>query len=272
MDASPDLPRQSRIPVFNMPGIVTGSIALLLAIHVVRAVLPETWDWRAIIDLAFIPARWTAAFDPARIPEIVEAAAQAAGSAEVSEARQDFARAIVADRAAMPWTLASYGLLHGSWMHVAFNAIWLAAFGTPVARHFGAWRYAVLAVVGIVAGALLHLWLDPLSTMPLVGASAGISALMGAATRFVFQPPPDYASAMAWQLPPRPAVQSLSELARNRTAVIFIGIWFATNLVFGLLSEPLGAGEGPIAWDAHLGGFYAGFFLLPLLVPNSRSA
>ena len=56
---------------------------------------------------------------------------------------------------------------------------------------------------------------------------------------------------------------------RNRTAVLFLGIWFVTNLLFGVLALPLGGGEGPIAWDAHLGGFAAGFFLLPLMERGS---
>jgi membrane associated rhomboid family serine protease len=168
----------------------------------------------------------------------------------------------------MPWTFATYGLLHGSWMHVIFNVVWLAAFGSPVARRYGAWRYGVLALAGVVAGAAFHLLVDPLSAMPLVGASAGISALMAAAARFVFRPPPAYRPAMAWQIAPRPPLETIPELLRNRNAVLFLAIWLGTNLLFGLISLPLGGGDAPIAWDAHLGGFLAGFFLLPLLEPR----
>ena len=264
MDASPDLPRQGRVPVFNLPGIVTATIALLAAVHVIRLVLPDTLDLSVLLDLAFIPARWTAALDPDRAAEIVRAAGEGASSPEIAAARQEFARYLAADASAMPWTFASYALLHGSWMHLIFNTVWLAAFGAPVARRYGPAGYAVLGLAGIVAGAVLHLALDPVSAVPLVGASAGISALMAAAARFVFQPPPA-APAVPWQLPPRPPLQTIPELMRNRTAVLFLGIWLATNLLFGLLALPLGAEEGPIAWDAHLGGFAAGFFLLPLI-------
>lgn len=268
MDASPNLPRQGRVPVFNLPGVVSATIALLLGIHVIRQVLPDLWDIRVIIDLAYIPARWTAAFDPSRVPAIVEAASQASSDPELVAAQREFARAIVSDPATMPWTFATYGLLHGSWMHVIFNVVWLAAFGAPVARRYGGWRFGLLVLVGVVAGAALHLFVDPLSVMPLVGASAGISALMAAAARFVFQPPPAFRPAMAWQVPAPPPLQSIPELLRNRTAVVFLGIWLATNLLFGLIAIPLEAGEGPIAWDAHLGGFAAGFFLLPWLEPR----
>lgn len=268
MDASPDLPRQSRVPVFNMPGIVTASIAVLIGIHVVRQVLPEMWDIQVLIDLAFIPARWSVALDPAKAQAVVRAAAEGLSDPALGAARQDFASALVSDPSAMPWTFVSYGLLHGSWMHVIFNVVWLAAFGSPVARRYGTWRYGVLALVGIVAGAAFHLLLDPLSAMPLIGASAGISALMAAAARFVFRPPPAYRPAMAWQITPPPPLETIPQLLRNRTAVLFLVIWLGTNLLFGLIALPLGAGDGPIAWDAHLGGFLAGFFLLPFLEPR----
>ncbi|MEH3117868.1 MAG: rhomboid family intramembrane serine protease [Methylorubrum populi] len=269
MDASPDPPRQGRVPVFNLPGIVTVSIAVLAAIHLVRSALPDDLDVTVLLDLAFIPARWSAAFDPSAATEIVRAAGEGAGGPEMAAARQDFARSLVADPAAMPWSGATYALLHGSWMHLIFNAVWLAAFGSPVARRYGALRYGVLALAGIVAGALLHFALDRYSLMPLVGASAGISALMAAAARFVFQPPPPFVSGAPWQLPPRPRLQTIPELMRNRPAMLFLGIWFVTNLLFGVLAPPLGGSEGPIAWDAHLGGFAAGFFLLPLMERRS---
>lgn len=270
MDASPDLPRQGRVPVFNMPGIVTVSIAVLAAIHLIRTVLPDELDIAVLLDLAFIPARWTLSFDPSAAAEIVQRAGEGAGGAVVAAARQDFARYLVANPSAMPWTGVSYALLHGSWMHLIFNAVWLAAFGSPVARRYGALRYGVLALVGIVAGAVLHLLLDPFSPTPLVGASAGISALMAAAARFVFQPPPPFAAGAPWQLPPQPRLQTIPELFRNRPAMLFLAVWFVTNLLFGVLAVPLAGSEGPIAWDAHLGGFAAGFFLLPLMERRER--
>ena len=78
MDASPDLPRQGRVPVFNLPGIVTVSIAVLAGIHVLRSVLPDVTDLSVLLDLAFIPARWTAAFDPTSAAAIIRAAGEGA--------------------------------------------------------------------------------------------------------------------------------------------------------------------------------------------------
>jgi membrane associated rhomboid family serine protease len=258
--------------VFNMPGVVTLSIGLLLAIQAVREfVLSDTWDISLVLDLALVPARWTVWFDPGRASEVIRAAADP-GDPNLQAAREAFARYIVGEHALQPWTFATYALLHGSWMHVIFNSVWLAAFGSPVARRCGPLRFGLIALAGTVAGGVLHVLIDPLSAGPLVGASAGISALMAAAARFVFQPPVSgYAAGPPWQLPPHRAAETIPELLRNRTAVSFLAIWLLTNLLFGLVSVPLVGESASIAWDAHLGGFIAGFLLFPLLDPRGRT-
>jgi membrane associated rhomboid family serine protease len=56
-------------------------------------------------------------------------------------------------------------------------------------------------------------------------------------------------------------------MLRNRQVVIFIGVWFVTNTLFGALAQPLGMVDASIAWEAHVGGFLAGFGLFPFLDP-----
>ena len=264
MDATPDLPRPPRVPVFNMPAVVTASVGILVLIHAVRQVLPDVWDITLLLDLALIPARWTLALDPGRAADVLRAAA--VGDAGGVELRKAFAAYLVADADGMPWTFVTYALLHGSWAHVLLNGVWLAAFGSPVARRCGAWRYGVIALAATAAGGLLHVLIDPLSTVPLIGASAGVSGLMAAAVRFAFHPPePAGAAAVPWQRPVPTRLQTIPELFRNRSAVVFLVIWFVTNLLFGLAALPLGLSDAPVAWDAHLGGFVVGFLLLPLV-------
>ena len=264
MDASPDFPRQSRAPVFNMPGVVTACIAVLVAIQAIREyLLSDVRDIQVVLDLALVPARWTVWFDPGRVAEVIQAAGS--GDPELGAMREAFARYVTGQQSLEPWSLATYALLHGSWTHVLFNSVWLAAFGSPVARRCGAWRYGAIALAGILAGGVLHILIDPLSATPLVGASAGISALMAAASRFVFQPPASAYNAQPWQVPTHRAAETIPELLRNRTAVSFLAIWFVTNLLFGIVSLPLGAENAAVAWDAHLGGFIAGFLLFPFL-------
>jgi membrane associated rhomboid family serine protease len=95
---------------------------------------------------------------------------------------------------------------------------------------------------------------------------------MAAAARFVFQPPLAGYGTQPWQLPPRRPVETVPELLRNRTAVTFLVIWMATNLLFGLISLPLGAESAAVAWDAHLGGFVIGFLMFPFVDPREPVA
>lgn len=246
------LPRE---PAFNLPLVVTTCLVVLVGVHALRTwALSEENDLSTLIDYALIPARWTAAWDPSRTEDVLRAAASGGASAETS-ARLAFARYLMAEPEAKPWTFLTYAALHGSWTHVALNGVWLAAFGTPVARRNGAWRFLVLAAVATVAGALAHLFLHPLSISPLIGASAAVSGLMAGATRFIFSPGSD-----GFQRP-----QTLAELLRNRNAVLFLGIWFGINILSGIVAVPLGITDASIAWEAHIGGFLAGLLLFPLL-------
>ena len=67
-----------------------------------------------------------------------------------------------------------------------------------------------------------------------------------------------------------PPAQSLRFVFTDRRALIFIGAWFATNLLFGLGSISLGLESEPIAWQAHIGGFLAGLLLFGLFDPPLR--
>ena len=163
------------------------------------------------------------------------------------------------------WTLLSYGLLHGSWLHLASNGLWLAAFGSPVARRLGPGRFLNLLALSTIGGALLHWWSRDLDVLPLVGASAGISGATAAAIRFVFAPGLRFGElgddAVVKAIPAEP----LGQLWRNSRALLFTGIWFATNILFGAGLVPIFGEETSIAWEAHIGGFVVGLLLFPLL-------
>jgi membrane associated rhomboid family serine protease len=255
-----------REPVFNLPGVVAAAVLLLLAIHLLRTtLLSGELDFDVLLDYAVVPARWTAAWDPARAAAIVQEAG-ADLPAEDAALRQALARYILGESAAKPWTALSYAFLHGSWAHVLLNSVWLAAFGTPVARRCGGLRFLVLGALCAVGGALAHALLHPLSVAPMIGASAAVSGWMAAAARFIFSPEPEqgFRPVLPREVHERP-LQGLGDLARNRGAAMFLAIWFATNLLFGLTAAPLGVTESSIAWEAHIGGFAVGLVLFPWL-------
>jgi membrane associated rhomboid family serine protease len=251
-------------PIFNIPGVVIGLIGTFFAVHLARLGLALEDDLAILREFAVVPARFALEFgwfDQRRIVEALTAGASAAEAAE----RMAVARYLLDGGGPRWWSLVSYGVLHGGTAHVAMNCLWLAVFGSPVARRLGVLPFAALIVAGIVAGAVLHRWAHAADVVPLVGASAGVSAATGAAARFVFSrgmqlgsvKTPDAARAL-------PAL-SLMGMVRNRAALVFVLVWFASNWLFGAGVPAFGSAESSIAWEAHIGGFVAGLVLFPLL-------
>ncbi len=125
--------------------------------------------------------------------------------------------------------------LHGSLGHVLFNMWFLWIFGNNVEEAFGLARYMFLYVAGGVAATAAFVALNPQSTVPLVGASGAIAAVLGAYA--VLFPGHRVLSLVGWFVIPVPAA-------------IFLGLWFVAQ--FGL-------GGTNVAWEAHAGGFLFGF-------------
>ncbi|MGD0720348.1 MAG: rhomboid family intramembrane serine protease [Roseiarcus sp.] len=258
--------RAGREPIFDAPRVVIAVVAALVVVHAIVALgSAETQDL-VVGDFAFIPGRLTLALWPDRLADLL-----ARANVDPEALRQArMIREFPALRGgAMPWTLLTYAFLHGSWSHVGLNAIWIVAFGPPVARRIGAWRFLALFVATAVAGALAHWAFSMMDFTPLIGASAADSGLMAAAARFVFEPggplggPGGYSRAAArpdYEVPAPPLRQLLGE----RRVVIFLAIWLATNFLFGAGAERFGLSDAPVAWIAHVGGFAAGLLLFPL--------
>jgi len=266
MQPEPLRPRPPREPMFNVPGIILASIAVLLAVHLFVSNL----DGRAYIDVifgyGFVPGAWSVWLWPESIEIVLERARAAPGAAE-SRALAIAHFALVEVQSG-PWAPLSYALLHGSWSHVLLNVFWLAAFGTPVARRLGSVQFLLLCVLTALGGVAAH-WLTHMYDMtPMIGASGVVSGMMGAAAWFVFSSS-DRGGLIDRYAHLRPR-ETFSSLIRNRRTMIFFGIWFALNLLIGVSAGPLGITDGGIAWEAHIGGFLAGLAAFPLIDPLSR--
>jgi membrane associated rhomboid family serine protease len=233
-------------PIFNVPAVLAALLAALMAIHAVRDfLLPESLDAEVLAWFAFIPAR----YDPSPLLQ----------------------GAYPGGLAADLWTFVTYAFLHGSWLHVGLNAVWLLAFGAPVARRFGAARFLAFFLVTAAAGAVAHLVTHAGDPVPMVGASAAISGYMAAAIRFVFQPrgPLDLASGSEPRAHAVPALPLLAGL-RDLRVVAFLAVWFGLNLVFGIAAPPIVGADQPLAWEAHFGGFLAGLLGFGAFDPVGR--
>ncbi len=223
-DDEPPPPR--REPAFNIPGVVLVFIGVCAAIHLARLyLLDPQQDLALIIAGAFIPVRYSGEY-------LFDVWA-----------------------ATSPLT---YSLLHGSIAHLVINMIWLAAFGSPLATRLGPVRFVLFWCATVLAAAGLHYVLHMDSQAPLVGASGAISGMMGAAARFGFRT--ERGSGKSSFSGP---LLSVGETFRSRAVVTFLAVWMVVNLATGLASGIPGS-EGVIAWEAHIGGFLAGFFGIKL--------
>lgn len=267
-------PVPQRQPIFDIPGPVAAVLALLVAIHVGRLLVPDGWDDALFSHLAFVPGRFTYGVAPDRVVgAMVDLAGQGAEGYRSAQAERFF----LGDGSPQPWTAVTYALLHADTAHITLNGVWLLAFGTPLARRFGATRFFAFLTATAAAGAAAQWAAHPLDLAPVIGASASVSGCMGAALRFMFRPQVrvgamvEDAGGSRRRAFVQPA-QPLREVVRDRRAVTFLIAWFATNLLFGLGSISLGLGSGPIAWEAHIGGFLVGLLLFGLFDPLRGTA
>jgi membrane associated rhomboid family serine protease len=237
---------KSREPIFNVPPVVVATVAVLVLVHAVRALLlSEAADDRLVLNLAFIPARYST--DP-----LVSGLFPGGFGADL-------------------WTFFTYAFLHADLMHIGLNLAWLIPFGTALARRFGAWRYVAFMLVTAAAGAFAHLLSNPGSQAPMIGASAAISGAMAAALRFMFQSsgPLDSWRHRSAPLPEAyrvPAVPLLTTL-RDPRFLLFLGVWMGLNALFGFGTVSFGEEGQQIAWQAHIGGFVAGLLLFAAFDP-----
>jgi len=235
-------------PAFNVPPVVMTLIVTMLAAFALFNSASFKTQEDMLILFALFPARFIA---PAAHPDMV------------------FPGGVLGDM----WTLISYTFMHGSWMHVMVNSIWLLAFGSPVARRIGTLRFTLLYFFCGIVGALLHVVMNGGSLVPVVGASGAISGLMGAAARFVFLadgPLGGLAGQMGRSTAPR-AQSSVWAALSDRRVLIFVGVWLGLNFLFGLSGITMTGGTANIAWEAHLGGFLAGLFFFGFFDPYRRS-
>jgi len=235
-----------RQPIFNLPDVVIFLIAVLVGIHFIREnLLTPDVDFEALLTFAFIPARITEAGHVGSVLPGGEGAAI--------------------------WSFLTYGLLHADWGHVAINCLWLAAFGSPLARRFGTARFLLFSAAGAIGGAFLHLVVHWDDVTPLVGASAAISAHMAGAIRFVLASGGPLRGGGGLEAYQRPA-QPLSVILLDSRVIMFVGVWFGLNFIFGVMGANSGLASGAIAWEAHVGGFVTGLLLFPFFDPIAVAA
>jgi membrane associated rhomboid family serine protease len=141
--------------------------------------------------------------------------------------------------------------LHGGWLHLLGNMWTLWIFGDNVEDRLGRSRYVLLYLASGVAAAMLHIFTNPHSEVPTIGASGAIAGVMGAYFRF-------FPHARVETVIPPLFLGPVFVLP----AVLFLGWWFFLQFFNGTLSlAASGRQFSGIAWWAHVGGFAFGFLV-----------
>ncbi|MEO8272727.1 MAG: rhomboid family intramembrane serine protease [Chloroflexota bacterium] len=144
--------------------------------------------------------------------------------------------------------------LHGSWLHIIGNMLFLWIFGNNVEDRLGSIGFALFYLVGGIAAALTQVAIDPRSEVPLVGASGAIAAALGA--YIVLFPGARILSIVFLGF-----FYQLLEVP----ALVVLGYWFALQLISGVGAFGAETAQGGVAFFAHIGGFVLGVLVGLLL-------
>ena len=150
-----------------------------------------------------------------------------------------------------PATLVSSMFLHGDIWHLGGNMLFLWVFGNNVEDAMGHLRFVAFYLLCGIAAALMQATVSPESTIPMIGASGAISGVLGAYLLL-------YPNARI--LVGIPIVIYL-HLMRLSALWVLIAWFVMVQMVSSALSNP---DTGGVAWYAHIGGFIAGFVLIPV--------
>jgi len=140
--------------------------------------------------------------------------------------------------------------LHGGWMHIGGNMLYLWIFGDNVEDSMGRVKFILFYALCGVAAALAQGLIDPSSKIPMIGASGGIAGILGAYL----------------VLHPKAAIRTIVIIFVfirfiNMPAWVVLGVWI--GLQFVAVPNALSEDGGGVAYLAHIGGFAAGMILIP---------
>jgi len=214
------IPLRDANPTRRTPVVTIGLIALCVAAFLGELTVQLNGD----PDLVRFFDRW--ALVPAQLTAALDSGSQASGELV---------------------TVLTSMFLHGGWIHLGGNMLYLWIFGNNIEDRFGHVGFLVFYLLGGVAAAATQVFRDPTSEVPIIGASGAIAAVLGAYL----------------VLYPRARVLSLVFLGFfaqviQVPAVLVLGFWFVLQLFSGLMSLGAAGADGGVAVFAHIGGFLFG--------------
>jgi membrane associated rhomboid family serine protease len=160
----------------------------------------------------------------------------------------------------IPLTILTAMFMHGGWIHLLSNMLYLWIFGDNIEDTLGHLKYLVFYIVCGLIASLFHILTNLNSLVPTIGASGAIAGVMGA-YMFLF---------------PRARIRTLLILVIfiqvvRIPAIIVLGYWILIQVLSGFAEFGSRTGGG-IAWFAHIGGFIAGIVLIIILKKRRKRA
>lgn len=220
---------------------------LLLLANVVVFVLLTPW-WAGECAQAEFYLEW--ATIPAEVAEMEPLDAE-----EAAEALPGGCEARTAEDKVVPLSLVTAMFLHGGWLHLAANMIFLGVFGGSLEDRLGRLRYLGFYLVTGALASMVFVLADLGATRPLVGASGAIAAVLGGYFRLF---PRGWVTVV---------VPWLFFLPIPLPSVLVLGLWFGLELVQLQVGALAG---GNVATLAHVAGFVGGLALVGLWRPRKR--
>ena len=144
--------------------------------------------------------------------------------------------------------------LHGGWLHLGGNMLYLWIFGDNIEDRLGHVRYLIFYLLCGAFATFAHAFMNPASTVPSIGASGAIAGVLGA--YLVLFP-----KARVLTIIPIFVFFTIREIP----AILVLGLWFVLQLFTGFASLGMPSDSGGVAYFAHIGGFATGIVLIALL-------
>jgi len=154
-------------------------------------------------------------------------------------------------------TLITSMFLHGGWMHLGGNMLYLWIFGDNLEKTMGSARFLAFYLTCGIAAGLAHILVSGGSSVPTVGASGAISGVLGG---YLVLFPHNRVRVLT-----RGGIMSVP-------AIVVLGFWIVIQLINGLGSLAVRTETGGVAYMAHIGGFVAGLVLVRLMTAGRRAA
>jgi membrane associated rhomboid family serine protease len=222
------IPLRDENPTHAAPVVTIALIAANVLVFVWELALPASGAEAAVYSLGLIPAVF---FGSAELPPEIRT---------------------------VPATLTPITsmFLHGGFLHLAGNMLYLWVFGDNIEDRMGRGRFLAFYVLCGIAAALAQALPDPRSEVPMIGASGAVSGVLGA---YILLYP---------RTPVLVAIPLFIVLYTfHMPALAVLGIWFAGQLLSSIAQQ---AGEAGIAFRAHIGGFVAGLLMIRLFARAPR--